>query len=203
MASIQQLYRRLRFGDPVIVVSGLPRSGTSMAMKMLEAAGLHPVQDGIRTADEDNPKGYYEDERVKDLHQSEDLSWLKNARGKAIKIISFQLKFLPEDLNFKILFMRRNIEEVLASQAKMLDRRGETSDTDDSTMAEVYENHLWQVNRLLKRRSGFESLDVHYRSVLNDPMVEAGRIASFLDSDLDAQDMAAVVDPSLYRNRRE
>ena len=91
---LMKAYRKLRYGEPVIVVSGLPRSGTSMAMKMLAAGGLSTVTDGQRTADEDNPKGYYEDERVKDLAQMEDKSWLEGARGKAIKIISFLLREL-------------------------------------------------------------------------------------------------------------
>ena len=99
------LYRRLRYGRPIVVVSGLPRSGTSMAMKMLEAGGLPVVTDGLRAADEDNPKGYYEDERVKDLHQAADKGWLRNARGRVVKIISFLLKSLPADNNYQVVFM--------------------------------------------------------------------------------------------------
>ena len=201
MASIQKLYRRLRFGDPIIIVSGLPRSGTSMAMKMLEAGGLQTVQDGIRVADEDNPKGYYEDERVKDLHVDDDKGWLTAARGKVVKIISFLLKHLPEQHNYKVIFMRRHFDEVLASQAKMLERRGETSETSDEQMKEIYENHLWMVNRLLKRSACFETLEVQYKSVLEKPAEQASRIAEFLDMGLDAQKMAGVVDGSLYRNR--
>ena len=176
---IRQLYRRLRYGQPIVVVSGLPRSGTSMAMKMLEAGGLSPVQDGIRTADEDNPKGYYEDERVKDLHESDDKEWLGDARGKAIKIISFLLNHLPDTHNYKILFMRRHLDEVLASQTKMLDRRGEENDTTDEQMQEVYKDHLWKVNRLLKRKPSFQTLDLDYKGVLGSremcrAMMEAG-----------------------------
>ena len=91
-----RLYRRLRFGQPVIVISGLPRSGTSMAMKMLEAGGLEVLTDGLRIADESNPNGYYELERVKRLETDEDRSWLKEARGKAIKIVSLLLTYLPD-----------------------------------------------------------------------------------------------------------
>ncbi len=200
--SLQQIYRRLRFGDPVIVVSGLPRSGTSMAMKMLEAGGLAPVTDGIRTADEDNPKGYYEDERVKDLHKMDDKTWVRDARGKVVKVISFLLKELPEDNNYKILFMRRNTHEVLASQQKMLDRRDEESQTEDERMLETWENHLWQVGRLLKHRPGFEAIEIPYQAALADPRRYAERIRDFLGRDgMDLDKMAGVVDPSLYRNR--
>src|SRR5919108_966564 len=100
---LQQVYRRLRYGKPIVVVSGLPRSGTSMAMKMLEAGGLAVVTDGLRAADEDNPKGYYEDERVKDLYEASDKRWLREARGRVVKIISFLLKSLPSDNNYKVL----------------------------------------------------------------------------------------------------
>ena len=202
MASVlSRIYRRLRYGKPVIVVSGLPRSGTSMTMKMLEAAGLQTITDGIRTADEDNPKGYFEDERVKDLAETENRSWLRQGRGRAVKIISFLLKDLPDDNNYKVLFMRRHLDEVLASQAKMLERRGETSETDDDRMMDLWENHLWRVSYLMKHSSHIEAIDVEYRGVLESPEKQARRIADFLGGGLDAQRMAAVVDPDLYRNR--
>lgn len=201
-STLQRTYRRLRYGEPIVVVSGLPRSGTSMAMKMLEAGGLSMVVDNIRTADEDNPKGYYEDERVKDLGQMEDKAWLAESKGKAIKIISYLLKDLPAHHNYKVLFMRRNLQEILASQTKMLERRGESSETSDERMIELYEDHLWKVNRLLKREPHIEALDVPYRSVLDNPAEQAGRIHDFLGLPLDLEKMAGVVDKSLYRNRR-
>ena len=197
------LFRRLRFGEPIIIVSGLPRSGTSMAMKMLEATGLEIVSDGIRTADEDNPKGYYELERVKDLAKEHDFSWLADAKGRAIKIISYLLKELPADHNYKVLFMRRDLSEVLASQQKMLHRRGETSETEDERMVELYENDLWKANYLLKHQPQFDYLDVHYRQVLEEPLQAAAAINEFLGGHLDVEKMAAVVDPDLYRNRAE
>ena len=203
MASLlSKTYRRWRYGEPIVVVSGLPRSGTSMAMKMLEAGGLPLVIDGIRTADEDNPKGYFEDERVKDLGEMDDKSWLGGARGKAIKIISYLLKALPRDQNYKILFMRRDVHEVLASQAKMLERRGEDSESDDEQMLELYGNHLWIVDRLLQREPHLDALDVHYKAVLEDPRGEAQKMRDFLELPLDVDKMAGVVDERLYRNRR-
>ena len=201
--NLRSLYRRLRFGEPIVIVSGLPRSGTSMAMKMLEATGYPIVSDGIRTADEDNPKGYYELERVKDLAKETDFSWLEGARGRAIKIISYLLKELPPDYNYKVLFMRRDLSEVLASQQKMLQRRDESSETEDERMMELYENDLWKANYLLKHQPQFEHLQVHYRQVLDEPLLAARQINEFLGGHLDVEKMARVVDPDLYRNRAE
>ncbi|MCP4204534.1 MAG: sulfotransferase [bacterium] len=201
MSSLRSLFRRLVYGKPIVVVSGLPRSGTSMAMKMLEAGGLPLVQDGIRTADEDNPKGYYEDERVKNLHGMEDKNWLKNSRGKGIKIISNLLRSLPGSNNYKVLFIRRNISEVLASQAKMLDRRGENSATDDERMAELFASDVWRAQYLLRRQPHFEWIEVGYSEVLAYPEVEARRMKDFLGLDLAVDKMVEVVDPNLYRNR--
>ncbi len=201
--NLRSLYRRLRFGEPIVIVSGLPRSGTSMAMKMLEATGMPIVSDGIRTADEDNPKGYYELERVKDLAKENDFGWLEDAKGQAIKIISYLLKELPADHNYQVLFMRRDLTEVLASQQKMLQRRGETSETEDERMVELYENDLWKANYLLNHQPQFEYLEVHYRQVLDEPLKAAIEINDFLGGHLDVEKMAGVVDPDLYRNRAE
>ncbi len=201
MSILNKLYARARYGSPVIVVSGLPRSGTSMTMKMLEAVGLGTVTDGQRVADEDNPKGYFEDERVKDLHKTEDKTWIRDARGKAIKVISYLLKDLPKDNYYKVVFMRRNLNEVLASQKKMLDRRGEKSETSDERMIEIYKDHLWKVNWMFKHSSNIESLDIEYQMVIQDPRTQAARIRKFLGLDIDVEKMVAAVDPSLYRNR--
>jgi hypothetical protein len=201
--NLQSLFRKWRYGAPIIIVSGLPRSGTSMTMKMLEAAGLSIVSDGVRSADEDNPKGYFELERVKNLADEQDFSWLVDARGKVVKIISYLLKELPPHHNYKVLFMRRDLREVLASQQKMLRRRGETSETDDERMMELYENDLWKANYLLKREPQFEVMALHYRDVLQNPLQEARKINGFLGGHLDVDKMAGVVDPDLYRNRAE
>lgn len=201
--NLQRMFRRFRYGEPIVVVSGLPRSGTSMAMRMLETAGLATVVDGIREADQDNPKGYFELERVKDLAQENDWGWLQEARGKAIKIISYLLKELPDDHNYKVLFMRRDLREVLASQAKMLERRGETNETDDERMIELYESDLWKANYLLKNNARFETLTIDYREVLDNPLEQARRISEFLGGGHDIESMAAAVDPKLYRNRAE
>src|SRR5512139_2427522 len=201
LSSPRRFYRRLRYGQPIVVVSGLPRSGTSMIMKMLEAGGLPVLTDGLRTADEDNPKGYYEVERVKNLATESDKGWLAEARGKGIKVISFLLKSLPPNFNYKVVFIRREMEEVLASQRKMLARRGEAEETAPERMRALYEDDLWRASYQLKRRPEFEAIELHYSAVLTRPLEEARRLAAFLGAGLDAEAMAAAVDPQLYRNR--
>ncbi|MGD2113931.1 MAG: sulfotransferase [Acidobacteriota bacterium] len=201
MSAVHQIYRRFRYGRPVVVVSGLPRSGTSMAMKMLEAGGLPLITDHEREADVDNPKGYFEDERVKNLGEMEDRSWIADGKGKGIKVVSSLLQHLPRDLNYKLLFMRRNLLEVIASQNKMLERRGETSETEDERMIELYESHLRRIRAMLRHAPHLEALDVHYTAVLEDPRREAERMVDFLRLDLDVDRMTGVVDERLYRNR--
>ena len=201
-AILQNFARRLRYGRPVVIVSGLPRSGTSMAMKMLEAGGMELVVDNIRSADEDNPKGYYEDERVKDLAETDDKVWLQGARGKVIKVVSSLLNHLPTSNSYKVVFMRRNLHEVLASQTKMLERRNEDSHTDDQDLLAMYEAHLEKVEFQLRFRPNFEALYVNYSDVVAEPAAAARRIADFVGGNLDVERMAGAVDGSLYRNRR-
>ena len=161
------------------------------------------VTDGIRTADEDNPRGYYEDERVKDLAREPDKRWLKAARGKGIKIISHLLRELPTDSNYKVLFIRRDLDEVLASQAKMLERRGEDSATEDERMRQLFEADLWRARYLLRNGRHFDWIELSHRDFIDDPMGQARRICGFVGVDLDVEAMAAVVDPPLHRNVAE
>jgi hypothetical protein len=185
----------------VVVVSGLPRSGTSMMMKMLEAGGLPILMDGIRVANEDNPKGYYEFERVKKLPEG-DTEWLDEAVGKVVKIITQLVIHLPDSHAYKVLVMRRSIPEILASQAKMLERRGEAGgDVSDAQMTELFERHLKQVYAWMEQQPNVEYMDVSYNEALADPIPTIERIQAFLGGDLDTAAMAAVVDPGLYRNR--
>jgi Sulfotransferase domain len=200
-ASVGSLYRRLRFGEPIVVVSGLPRSGTSMVMKMLDAGGLAVVTDGQRTADEDNPKGYYEEERIKRLAQDSDRTWLAGSKGKAIKVISYLLKSLPAQFNYRVVFVRRDVGEVLASQSKMLARRGEKDDVPVEKMRVLLEKEVARSLQLLASEPQFETLEVEYSAILAHPAEEARRIAGFVGGGLDAPAMAAAVDPELYRNR--
>ena len=198
----RRVIRRLRFGRPIVVVSGLPRSGTSMLMRMLSAGGVPLVTDGERAADEDNPLGYFELERVKEL-DSDDASWLATARGRAVKVISFLLEKLPRGHDYRVVFLDRTLAEVLASQKKMLARRGETSTTSDERMTELFEEHLRKTRLLLRDDPRFETLRVAYADVVADPATQARRIARFIGLPVDVERMAGAVDPSLYRNRAE
>jgi hypothetical protein len=196
---------RRKYGTPIIVVSGLPRSGTSMMMKMLEAGGAEIVTDAIRSADEDNPKGYFELERVKELDKTDDKAWVQDCRGKVVKVISFLLRDLPDDNYYKVLFMRRHFDEIMASQHKMEVRRGEAgTDADrsgDAAMIQNYKIHLKKTEFLLSEQENFRALDVDYRGVLDSPAEHARRVRRFLGMDLDVRQMVGVVDKALYRNR--
>ena len=189
------------FEKELVVVSGLPRSGTSMMMKMLEAGGIPPLQDNIRTADEDNPKGYYEFERVKELPN--DTAWMPEAVGKAVKIIALLLTKLPlKGYRYKVLFMRRDIEEIMKSQKQMLIRRGESTDKiSDEEMITTYNRHLSEVLNFLEANSCFTVFFVNYNDLMRDPEDWVPRIAAFLGKEMDTAAMKAVVDPKLYRNR--
>ncbi|MBR4820379.1 sulfotransferase domain-containing protein [bacterium] len=190
------------FEKELVVVSGLPRSGTSMMMKMLEAGGIPPLQDNIRRADEDNPKGYYEFERVKKLPN--DTAWMPEAVGKAVKIIALLLTKLPlKGYRYKVLFMRRDIEEIMKSQKQMLIRRGESPDKiSDEEMITTYNRHLSEVLSFLEANSCFTVFFVNYNDLMRDPEDWVPRIAAFLGKEMDVEAMKAVVDPNLYRNRR-
>ena len=193
---------RAKYGEPIVVVSGLPRSGTSMMMKMLDAAGIPIMTDAIRTADIDNPKGYFEFERVKDLEKDPDRSWVRDARGKALKVISFLLKDLPDDNAYQIVFMRRDIDEVLASQNKMLEHRGEDDTTDDAIMAEAYRNHLASVRIMARKKPNWSIVEIRYDEAIRDPASVAQRVNEFLGGRFDVKRMVEAVDEKLYRNRK-
>jgi len=200
---LARLKRRIQFGRPIIVVSGLPRSGTSMMMNMLAAGGLPLMTDGVRTPDDSNPEGYFELEAVKDLDKGVDLSWLEVTRGKGVKILSPLLTHLPETFNYRVILMLRPLAEVIASQDKMLARAGEPTDvTSVATLTAQYEAHLDKVRALLASRPCFESIDVRYGDVIADPAAAAHRVAKFVGGRRLAVDaMAAAVNERLYRNR--
>ena len=185
----------------ITIVSGLPRSGTSMMMQMLMAGGMGIVTDAIRKADEDNPRGYLEWERVKKL--KEDHSWLNECPGKAVKVISMLLFDLPSIHHYKIIFMQREIEEVLASQRIMLGRRGETNDgISDAHMAEKFKKHLKQVEDWIAHQSNIEVLYVKYNEVIKDPLRYSKVVNNFLGEDFNTKTMAEAVAEILYRQRK-
>ncbi len=193
--------RDVGVGEAIIVVSGLPRSGTSMTMKMLAEGGLALLTDGVRAADESNPEGYYEFEKVKQLDKAVDLSWLNQAQGKAVKIISFLLPHLLDTLNYRVLFMHRDLHEVIASQNRMLAQRGEPTGADDDRMLTLFADHLKKVTQVIAARPCFDVIDIDYRDVLDQPSQQATRMSEFLGGGLDVECMAAAVDQRLYRNR--
>jgi len=186
--------------QPVIIVSGLPRSGTSMVMKMLEAGGIPPLTDHIRTADDDNPEGYYEFERAKKLKEG-DVTWLPEAQGKAVKVIGALLVELPPDYEYRVLFMRRRMDEVLASQDKMLERRGEDKKVADDAMAVLFQKHIKQVEAWMEEQSNLRYMVVDYNAMLEDPRPQIRQINRFLGGELNEAAMEAVVDSNLYRQR--
>jgi hypothetical protein len=184
----------------ITIVSGLPRSGTSLMMQMLDAGGLPVLSDGERKADTDNPKGYLEWERIKQLPK--DPTLIAEAEGKVVKVISQLILSMPMDHEYRIVFMQRPLPEVLKSQDEMLRRRGTTdSGGDTSAIEEAFQRHLVEVNRWLAGKTNVKVLRVHYHRVLREPKAVAEEVAAFLKAPLNIEAMSGQVDGSLYRNR--
>lgn len=187
----------------IILVSGLPRSGTSMMMKILQAGGIPILTDNLRQADEDNPKGYFELEQVKKLRDG-DTAWVENAKGKAVKTISALLEYLPSEYSYKVLFMKRDMNEILASQKEMLLRRGEPGDrVSDEKMAELFNKHLDKVEHWIANKINFKVCYINYNDALTDPLPIIDDVVSFLNMKLDRGAMEQVIDPKLYRQRAQ
>lgn len=184
----------------VTVVSGLPRSGTSMVMQMVHAGGVPALVDGVRAADDDNPRGYFEFERVKALRA--DKAWLDDAVGKVVKVIHMLLPELPDDRDYRVLFLERDLDEVVASQQKMLARLGRAGGgLPPERLKAAFATQLQAVDATLARRPRTRVLRLGYRDVVGDPAAAATRINAFLDGGLDEAAMRAAVDAGLYRNR--
>ena len=183
----------------ITIVSGLPRSGTSLMMQMLARGGVEVVTDEIRASDIDNPRGYYEFEQVKKI--KEDASWLPETRGKGFKMVSQLLYDLPPTETYRIVFMRREYDEMLASQEKMLARRGKPAAPRDE-IRRAFTQHLDRLFAWLKDQPNMRILFVHYQDLVANPREQAAKINAFFGDRLDADEMAAAVDPSLYRNRQ-
>lgn len=187
--------------DTVTIVSGLPRSGTSLMMSMLEAGGMEVLTDRIRTPDEDNPEGYYEFERVKEIEH--DQAWLEDAKGKAVKMIAELLKHLPSHYTYKVIFMLRKMDEILASQRQMLIRRGEPTDkVSDEEMGRMFEGYLERMEAWIADQPNMHVIYVSYNDLLADPVDQLDEVNHFLGGTLNVEDMISVIDPSLYRQRR-
>ena len=185
----------------VTIVSGLPRSGTSMMMQLIDKGGIPALKDDIRVADEDNPKGYYEFEPVKKTKQ--DPTWLERAPGMVVKMVYRLLYDLPADYNYRVIFMRRKLEEVIASQNVMLDRgKKEGGGLPDEKLLEVFRAEIDKSNRWLAGQPNFQVLYVNYNEMIEDPAPQVARVNEFLGGELDTKTMMATVDPTLYRQRR-
>ncbi len=182
----------------ITIVSGLPRSGTSMMMQMLAAGGLPSLTDGQRTADEDNPRGYLEYAKAKSLRS--DNSWLAEAKGRAVKVIAQLLEHLPKD-NYRLIFMQRDLHEVVNSQRTMLDRSGKQgARLTDEQLESAFSKQLLHVDRILVARE-VPSLKVSYRSCIETPNVVAAEVNRFLGGGLDECAMAGAIDATLYRQK--
>jgi len=186
----------------ITVVSGLPRSGTSLMMQMLVAGGMAALSDGERQADTDNPRGYLEWERIKQLPK--DPACIAEGEGKVVKVISRLLLSLPLGHEYRIVFMQRPLPEVLASQDQMLRRRGTYKEGGDpAVIAAAFEKHLREVYAWLDGKPYVKSVRIPYHEVLGKPKDIAQQLAQFLEISLDVEAMAKQVDASLYRNRRQ
>ena len=186
--------------QPVTVVSGLPRSGTSMMMKMLAEGGLPIITDEIRRADSDNPNGYFEFETVRQMSAG-NVDWLAHADGKAVKVISALLEYLPSKYSYKIIFLERDIHEILASQRKMLMNRNEKEMGNEAEIEAQIQKHLSAMKPWLVRQPNIEVLYVNYNALMTEPEPVCEQIAEFLDLPLNQARMLAVPDKQLYRNR--
>ena len=183
----------------VTVVSGLPRSGTSMMMQMLQAGGMSLLTDGQRVADDSNLRGYYELEKAKLLQT--DNTWLDEGRRKAIKIVAPLIPYLPQDCSYRVVFMHRDLDEILASQHSMLarlDRQG--ARLGDEQLKQVLERQQAQAKRLIAAHR-VPLLEISYREAVEQPAEVARLVAEFLVQDLDITAMKAVVAAELYRER--
>ncbi|VAX42559.1 hypothetical protein MNBD_PLANCTO03-1686 [hydrothermal vent metagenome] len=188
-------------GEAVTIVTGLPRSGTSLLMQMLEAGGIPALTDSLREADDDNPRGYYELEAVK--RTATDDSWLDEAGGCCVKIVTALLRALPGDRQYRVVFLRRDIDEILASQAKMLNRLGRSGAAlDTAELRRAFEEDLRATQEWLTHQPNIRVLEVWYGNTVKDAAGEAARLAEFVGEDLDQHAMAGAVDDGLYRQRR-
>lgn len=187
--------------DFITIVSGLPRSGTSLMMQMLAAGGIPPVTDHVRQADEDNPRGYFEFDAVKRLRT--DQSWLDLARGHAVKVIHLLLRELPTSGSFcyRVIFMRRPLEEVLASQRAMLERAGKQA-ADEALLAKVYRRQLEQAEQWLAAQPAFAVLFLEHSALFQNPQPTVAEVNDFLGGGMDLAAMRGTIDPALYRQRK-
>jgi hypothetical protein len=185
----------------VTIVSGLPRSGTSMMMRMLSEGGIPPLIDNIRKADEDNPEGYYEFEPVKQTKK--DSTWLSQARGRVVKMVYRLLYDLPPGYEYRVIFMRRKLEEVIKSQEVMLERKGKAGgDMSDEKLIGIFRDEIAKCDAWVRKQPHFSMLYVDYNEMVKQPEPLVEQLDRFLGGALERGKMLAVVNPQLYRQRK-
>lgn len=183
------------------IVSGLPRSGTSMMMRMIDAGGIRALTDNLRVADEDNPRGYFEFEPVKQTKK--DHSWLAGVDGKVVKMVYRLLYDLPPEMDYRVVFMRRRLEEVIASQNVMLARQGKQQDAMPvEKLIGLFETELAKCDEWMRQQPNLQVLYVSYNETLESPEKTVERLNEFLGGDLDVAAMRRAVEPQLYRQRK-
>lgn len=183
-----------RINNEIFVVSGLPRSGTSMMMQMLEAAGMDLVFDSERPVDENNPRGYFEFEKVKFLGKEN--KWLEGIKGKAIKILFHQLQYLPAYLNYKIIFMKREMDKIIISQNKMLKSYGKPVSEENDHIKSVFNKELEQIKRWLNEQENIDVLYIKYEDVLTSTNDIAKEVARFVNVEPALEKMCKIVNPA-------
>ena len=186
----------------ITIVAGLPRSGTSMMMQLLVAGGMSVATDGVRCADQSNPRGYFELEVVKQLRSSASWSWLEQLHGQAVKMVHLLLYYLPEGFSYRVIFMRRNLEEVVVSQREMLERSGTVEVIPHAQLVALFEQEVKYLERWLEMHPDIQTLHVDYNQIILDPHPWIHMINQFLGGHLDTDYMLKVIDQSLYRCRR-
>jgi len=184
----------------ITIVAGLPRSGTSMMMQAIEAGGIPALKDGVRKNDEDNPKGYYEFEPVKKTKS--DPSWLEQAKGKVVKMVYSLLYDLPDNYEYRVVFLRREMEEVLSSQKKMLERSGrQGAKIGDEKLAELFNAQLEKFHKWIADKTNFSIVLIDYKGMIEAPIEQAEKVNALLGNILNKEGFVSAVDPTLYRNR--
>ena len=186
--------------NEIIVVTGLPRSGTSMMMQMLVAGGIEPYTDGAREPDANNPKGYFETDRAKQLSNCN--TWVKECKGMAVKVIAPLIQFLPQNLNYRVIVMIRDIEEILRSQTHMLERLNRSGGViDNERLGEILETQLVNTKTVLKIHE-IPYLEIEYAKGIGSPEEITDQLLTFLPNKLNKDKMMGVIDPELYREQR-
>lgn len=184
----------------IVIVSGLPRSGTSLMMSMLQAGGVELLVDHLREADENNPRGYFEYEKVKRLKS--DNSWLDEAEGKAVKVVSTLLDSLPDQFAYKVIFMHRTMAEIIESQSQMLAREGKKPATDNDRLALFFSNHLQKIEKWLGEQQNYSTCTISFNALFSEEVGDCiEKIDTFFGGTLDQEAMLAVIDKGLYRKR--